>query len=286
MAHNGGLVRIREAMPSIKRAERNAARYILEHPEKVITMSVKQLADASGSSQAAIIRMCKGIGLEGFQELKVRIAGDLQMRDQSNTITYQEIRADDGAEVLMRNISENNIFSIKETLHILDEQAISKAIQALHRAERIEFYGAAASQLIAQDAQQKFIRINKPCTAYQDMHMQITSSVTLTSEDVAFAISYSGETRHILHAIQNAKKRGATTIALTRYGSNSLSDLVDIPLYTSSSEAEIRSSASSSRIAQLNVIDILFTGVAAINYDESVDYLNETREALRKEFRE
>lgn len=284
MAHNGGIVRLREAMPSIKPSEHKAANYILEHPEEVVQLSVKGLAERSGSSQAAIIRMCKTIGLDGFQELKVRIAGDLQMMESRKSM-YQEIRPDDDVGTLIHNISENNMFSIKETLHILNEADVEKAVKEIYHAKRIEFYGAAASQIIAQDAQQKFIRINRQCSAFSDTHLQLTSAVTLTNEDVAFAISYSGETRHILDAIQYAKDAGATTISLTRYGTNPLSSLADIPLYASSSESEIRSSATSSRIAQLNVIDILFTAVASMDYDESVDYFDRTRAAIQKAFR-
>jgi DNA-binding MurR/RpiR family transcriptional regulator len=235
MYHNGGLVRIREALESIKPAERNAAHYILEHPEEVVGLSVKELAERSGSSQAAIIRMCKNVGIEGFQELKVRIAGDLQAADGTEP-AYKEILPDDDIPTLMRTISENNMHSLRDTLQILAAKEVEKAVQALHRAERIDFYGVAASHIIAQDAQQKFIRINKTCTAFPDAHLQLTSAVTLTERDVAVGISYSGETRQVLSAMRYASEAGATTIGITKYGRNPLSKLVDIPLSNSSTE--------------------------------------------------
>ncbi|MBW5469495.1 hypothetical protein GPJ61_16675 [Brevibacillus formosus] len=48
---NGGLLRIRESL-----------HYILANPDEVIRLSIKELAERSESSQAAIIRMCKSIG--------------------------------------------------------------------------------------------------------------------------------------------------------------------------------------------------------------------------------
>lgn len=281
---NGGLVRIREALSLIKPAERNAAHYILKHPEEVVRLSVKELAERSDSSQAAIIRMCKNLGLEGFQELKIRIVGDIHSTSNGDE-DYKEILPNDDIPTLIENISSNNIYSIRETLKILDPIATGKAVQALFRANRIDFYGVAASQIIAQDAQQKFIRINKSCTAYPDSHLQLTSAVTLTPHDVAVGISYSGETSQVISAIRQAKEAGAITVGITKYGSSSLTDLVDIQLATSSTESNIRSAATSSRISQLNVIDILYTGVAALDYDQSVSLLSKTRKVLQQEFR-
>lgn len=285
MKLNDGLVRIREAFNTIKPAEENAAQYILDFPEEVVNLSIKELSERSGSSQAAIIRLCKNIGVSGFQELKVRIAGDLQTKETYD-YRYEEISPDDTTQQLVEKISQKNIYSINETIKLAEIKDLEDAIISLSNAKRIDFYGAAASQIIALDAQQKFLRINKHCTAYEDAHLQLTSSVTLSEDDVAIGISYSGETSHVISAIINAKQTGATTIGITRYGKNPLSELVDISLYISSSESDtIRSAATASRIAQLNMIDILFTGVASRNYNETVNYLNKTREALQKEFR-
>lgn len=285
MEHNDGLLRIREALNSIKPAEKNAANYILQHPEEVIRLSIKELSERSQSSQAAIIRLCKSIDVSGFQDLKVRIAGDIQTNELFN-YSYEEISSDEEVNSLIEKISQKNIYSVMETLKILNRSSVEKAIEKLDDAKRIDFYGAAASQIIAHDAQQKFLRINKYCTAYEDAHMQLTSSITLTEQDVAVGISYSGETSHVLSSIQNAKDKKATTIGITRYGKNTLGNLVDIHLCVSSTESDlIRSAATASRIAQLNIIDILFTGVASRNYDATIHYLNETREALQQAFR-
>lgn len=285
MRDNDGLIRIREALDTIKPAEKNAANYILENPEEAVRLTIKELSERSGSSQAAIIRLCKNIGVSGFQDLKLRIAGDLQTSELTN-YSNEEITSDEKVSSLIEKVSQKNIESVKQTLKILDNASIERAIEALNEANRIDFYGAAASQVIAQDAQQKFLRINKYCTAFEDAHLQLTSSVTLTKNDIAVGISYSGETNHVLSAIKNAKDNHAAVIAITRYGKNTLADLADIHLCVSAVESElIRSAATASRIAQLNIIDILFTGVASRNYDDTINYLNKTREALQNEFR-
>lgn len=279
----GGLLRIKESIAAINPSERHAAKFILDHPESMIQMTVSELAEASGSSQSAIIRLCKSLGLKGYQDLKLRVAGDLQ--HPSTGEEYQEISPTSDIATIINSVSNNNIYSINETLNILDPVKIEQAVYLLENAGRIDFYGTGASQLIAQDAQHKFMRINKPCTAYSDTHLQLTSAVTLTEHDTAVAFSYSGETVQVIECIKAAKERGAKTIGITRYGSNTLGGLVDIHIETLSTEADIRSAATSSRIVQLNIIDILYIAVAGHSYQESLENLNRSRNAITKSFR-
>jgi DNA-binding MurR/RpiR family transcriptional regulator len=85
---------------------------------------------------------------------------------------------------------------------------------------------------------------------------------------VAVLISNSGKTKEIVDVQGVAKAVGATTIWITKFGNNPLSDNTDISLQIASTEIAMRSGATSSRIAQLCLIDILFIGFAGRNYDE------------------
>jgi DNA-binding MurR/RpiR family transcriptional regulator len=276
---NGGLVRLREVIDQITPSEKKVADYILQHPGELIDLSVAQLAQLSGGSQAAIVRLCKSMGVKGYQELKFKVAGDLF---EADTGGYQEIQPKDSIANIIQTVSNNNIQSIRDTVKILDVIMVAKAVQAVHKGQRIFFYGLGASNLIAEDAQYKFLRINKTCFSFHDPHLQLTSSVTLTPKDVAVGISNSGETEHVIACLKSAKVLGATTISITKFGQSSLASYADFPLFISSTENEIRSGAMSSRITQCNVIDILYLGVAGMNYDKSRFYLEKSREAIKK----
>lgn len=276
---NGGLVRLREVLEQITPSEKKVAEYILSHPEKIITLSIAELSQQSRGSQAAIIRLCKSMGLKGYPDLKLKVAGDL-LGDEINN--YKEIRPNNSIEAIIQSVSNNNLQSIKDTLKILDVGMVKKAVEALNKAQRIYFYGLGASNLIAQDAQHKFLRINKTCLSFTDPHVQLTSSISLSTKDVAVGISYSGETETVIESAKLAKEGGAIIISITKFGSNTLSSHADIPLYISSTENQIRSGAMASRIAQLNVIDILFLGVANLNYEKSAFFLEKSRAAVKE----
>jgi len=277
---NGGLVRLREGFDSLSPAERKVAAFILENPKGFLELSVAELAERSGASQAAIVRMCKSIGLKGYPELKLRVSADLQEAGSAR-VEYSDIQPMDSLETIIRKVSMTNIQSIKDTMKILDVDEVEAAVQLLDKAARIFFFGVGASNLIAMDAQQKLLRINKVCFAFADPHVQLAASSMVTPQDVVVCISYSGETYEMIRAAELAKSNGCKTISITKYGENTLSRTADIALHTASTETEIRSGAMSSRISQLNVIDILYLGVASRNYEQSVVNLERSRQAVK-----
>ena len=133
-----------------------------------------------------------------------------------------------------------------------------------------------ASALVAQDAAYKFLRIGVNSLASLDFHMQLTSTSLLDSEDIVIIISYSGRTKEMVECLDIAKSRGCKTICITKYGKNPISNMSDIVLSLSAAEIEKRSGAMGSRIAQLNVIDILFTAVANQKYELVKPILEQT----------
>lgn len=276
---NGGLVRLREILDRITPSERKVAEFILKDPRRMVGMSIAQLAEQSGGSQAAVTRLCRSLELKGYRELMLKVAGDLQ---EGGGQSYFDIRPQDSISNIVQNVSNNNIQSIRDTMKLLDVAMVNKAIEALARAEHIYFYGVGASNLIAQDAQHKFVRINKTCFAFTDTDLQLTTAVMLTERDVAVGISYSGQTANVVACVKAAKEAGATIISMTKYGNTPVSEQAHIPLFISSTENEVRIGAMSSRITQLNLIDILYSGVASIDFEKSVKYLEKSRAVIKE----
>lgn len=272
----GTLLKIREMLNSFNQSERKIAEYILENAEEIMHLSIAELAERTGTSQAAIVRFCKTIKFKGYKDFKIEIASDVISSQKDSVDKYTDIRAGDKLESIIENVCHNNKQAIDDTLRVLDYDEVQRAVKAIHKAKRVDFYGVGVSGIVAMDAQQKFMRINKFCSAYSDPHLQVTAAANLTKGDVAVLISYSGETKDIIDTMKVAKECGATIIAVTKYGKSTLSEGSNINLFLSSPETTIRSSAMGSRIAQLNMIDIVFSGIASIEYDSIKKYLDKT----------
>lgn len=54
--------------------ERSLASYLLAHANEIAASSITELAERSFTSNAAIIRLCRKLGMSGFREFRVEYA--------------------------------------------------------------------------------------------------------------------------------------------------------------------------------------------------------------------
>lgn len=275
----GILLKIEEKFMLLKPSERKVASYIMKHPSEIIDYSVQKLAAAVDVSEASIVRFSKTIGCKGFQDLKLQIAYDLNEHQEKPS--YNDIVTDGGTSSLIHSVSQNNIQSIQDTLAILSEKEVEEAIHALNDARKIAAFGVGASGVIAEDFKQKLSRIGRWCEAGYGFDTQATISANLSDVDVVVGISNSGRTEDVIQSLTVAKEMGATIITITQFGESPTSQLADLALYARSLESSIRSGAFSSRIAMLNIIDILFLGIASLDEERTIQKLENTRKAVK-----
>ena len=279
--HKNVLIRLREMRDSLTPVGRRLADYILQNPESIPDMSIKDLAQRSGTSSAAVIRFCRSMGFDGYRSFIIGVSAAVGAMDEGGSpLQFQDIRPGDDIVTILRSISASNHQSIDDTLSVLDQGEVEKAVALLLKADRIAFCGLGASGLVCMDARQKFMRINKNCMVYSDGHSQLMGAVLLDSRSVAVLVSNSGETVEVLDTLEVLRSRGVPTIAITRYGRSTLADLADIVLYISTPELLIRSAAMGSRIAMLNIVDILYAGVVSQDYAQVEKYLVRTRNVI------
>ena len=275
----GGLKMLQNMLLQLPASERKIAQYILENPQSILNSTVNDIGAQAKTSGAAVIRLCKSLGLNGFQDLKVRIAGDLVKPAEQG---YRDIEPGESYFSIVQKTTSNSIQSIRDSAEIINYEELERAVQTLLSAQNVHFFGIGASNIIAKDAQQKFLRIQKNATAFTDTHLVATLIANAKKDDVVFAISHSGETAEVIKVISLAKERGVKTISLTKYGQSSVASSADIKLFTSySGEPAFRSAATSSRLAQLYMMDILFLSMATVQYDQTIQAIDQTRDAIR-----
>lgn len=273
---------LQEKMDSLYPKERTLADMILLLPQDVVAMTITELAERSGSSTATISRFCKTLHCRNFPEFKRKLAAELAQQTAAAPTQYQDIVAGNPLPEIVAAITANNMRSLTDTTQVLDLNQLRLAIRALHQAKRIDLYGSGTSGMVAQDLFHKLIRIGKAAAAFSDPHLQLTSASSLTPEDVAVGISYSGETPETIHALRSAAEQGAVTLSISRFGTSKLTTHASIRLFTSSSEAGMRRGDMASRMAQLHVVDILFTGLVSEYFNEYVPRLERSFQTVRR----
>lgn len=277
----GVLYKVRESLVYLKPSEKAVAQYILANANSVISMSVKKLAKESYSSPAAVMRFCYSLGYDGFKDFKIKLSGDLSIINLHD-FKQESLSPEDPIESIMSVITENNIQSLYDTLQLINVKQLTAAYKCLVHAKKIDFYGVGSSYLVAYDAIQKFTRINKVCSAHSDFHMQRVTAANSQMQDAAVAISYSGETPQVIDCAKIAGTQGTQVIAITKYANSTLSQMADIVLFVAAQEDKFRSAAMSSRIAQLNILDIVYTMCAFEDYENVRSHLNRTHQVIQQ----
>ena len=273
----GCLPRLRSLYEVLTKAEQKVADYILEEPSKVVHLSITELAEVSGSAEATVFRLCQKVGFKGYQHFKIALAQDLYSPVES---IYREFHPEDSIGLLTQKVFANISEGLQDTMKIIDNSAIEKAIALLNRAKRIDVYGSGGSAVIASDIEHRFMRFALPVRAYADPHMQIISAALLRPGDVVLAISHSGSNKELLESVAVARKSGADIIAITSHMKSPLSELADVSLYGVAREAEIGYEAMVARIIHLAIIDILYVGMMLRRQEQSVENIQKVREAI------
>lgn len=271
------LLRVKALYNSLSKSEKKVFDYILQNPEEVIYLSVTGLAEKSGVSDATVVRACRKIGMDGYQDLKVNLAQDIVTPLQS---IHEDVDESDSYSQILDKIIQSTMHTLQFTRDVIDIREIEKAAEALGRAHRVNIYGLGNSHAVAVDMQHKLMRLGINATAYTDSHMQCIASVYLGSNDVVVCVSHSGSSRDVVEAADLAKKNGATIISVTNFGRSPLSDLADIKLYTASRETKYRILALASRIAQIAITDILYTIIALNKKQIVVEGFHKIEEGL------
>lgn len=248
--------RIRSVMPELSKSEAVVADYVSNNPEKVINLSVSALADLCGVSEPTIIRACRNMGYSGYQALKVAL-----IQGQSATIAYagEEVTETDTMQDTITKVFGAAADAVALTRNNLNVRDMERAAEALLRAKRIYIFGVGGSAAVASDVQHKFSRLGFNVTAYADLNLQAIVAAYAGKDDVVFAISHSGSSKVVVDNTNIAKSNGATVISLSSTGKSPLTEIADISLFTDANETRYRIVALSSRIAELTIIDTLYS---------------------------
>lgn len=273
------LIRIRAALPSLRPSERRIAQVFVDNPTAGASLSVADLAELCKTSTTSVVRFYKRMGYSHYKDLLMDITRE-SMRQELAISSLPPVSGDigrtDSLEDIVAKVATNETLSIADTARTLDTKALGEAVSLLSQARRIDTFGMGASSFVGLDLQQKLSRIGRTVLNWADSHSAWTAAATLDSTCVAIAISHSGNTRDTLEFLTAAKESGAATIAITNFQDSPVASAADVVLRTAARETRFRSGALGSRIAQLMVVDCLFTAVAQASYDSSMEALRNT----------
>ena len=277
--------RIRSGYGDMRKSEQRAADYILDHLNHVRELSLDRLANEAEVSQPTVIRMLKALGFKGYREFRDQLlreyARDEEGEGKTTPLYGYPLHKGERLEDIPRNMTAMTERMLQETLKNFSVKTYKQIVEVLKHARIIDIYSVENSEVTAQDFVAKLLYLGFSCRHFGDHYYQRIAAGSLTSEDVAVGISYSGSSKDTVDVMKTAKKAGATTIVLTNFKDSPISRYADYLICTSQ-EQLFYGDAIFSRASQLLIVDMIYMGIIASDYDYYVRQLDSCEKVVRE----
>lgn len=269
-------------------AEAGIASYLVAHGRDLKRYSTRDLADATYTSAATVVRLCKKLGFSGFNEFKDRFLEEqrfLEQREDAVDANFPFTKEDNAMRMANR-IAQLHAQTIEDTMSLLHYRDLQKATRLLQRCGRVHIFSFGTTLNQAESFREKMLKIGRRVSISNNLNYQLYEARCLTPNDLAITISYSGETAKILTVAQACRERHVPILALTSYGDNSLTSYADCKLSLSSKERLFENTADFSTHVSVNLLlDILYSSVFLLDYDNNYQRKLTTTQSLEKDRR-
>lgn len=274
---------ITEQYHSLTRSGKKLADYIFDHASDTQYLSISTLAENSGVSEATITRFCRSLGLSGYNDFKLAIAKtDLITDIGEPSDSPQTITSEDSLNTMFHKIHSSNVLSLNETLELLDEAAISKAVDLLSAANRVYCFGHGGSMVMAMEAWARFSTASSHFIHIADSHMQAMATALATPEDVILFFSYSGSTKDMEDVMKIARERKIPVILITHFPKSRAAEFAEVILLCGYNESPLQSGSIAAKVGQMFLIDCLYYGFCKKNPELFFAARASTAEAIAK----
>jgi DNA-binding MurR/RpiR family transcriptional regulator len=240
-------------------SEKKIADFILANQDGLAYLSIGQLAAGAAVAEATVSRFCRRLGFRNFVEFKLTAANTaLRFKPANNPLSGQIERADT-VEDICRKLYSAEVDALAQTMEVLDAAEVVRAADLLENARRVLFMGQGGSMLLAQEAAHLFSTVGNHFIPVIDSHMQAIAAAMMEQGEVILFFSYSGSTRAMMETLKLAKERGGRVILVTRFPKSPGAELSDIVLQCGANENPLQSGSIAARIAQMYLVDVLFS---------------------------
>ena len=254
------LERISDEYYQLTASERKVADYVVTHQRDTQFMSISDLADACGVAEATVSRFCRRLKYKGYNSFKLAVA-NTAAQHPGDLLLSGEISPEDTVPDLCQKLYGSAVDALAQTLSLIRPENVSAAADILSRASRVLCMGQGGSMIMAAEAAHLFSTSMPGFSAVWDSHLQVISAATLTPRDAVLFFSYSGSTRDLLDLLEVVRKRRAKIVLVTHFPKSPAAAAADVILQCGANEGPLQMGSVPARIAQLFLIDVLFTEI-------------------------
>jgi len=251
---------------SLSSSEKKVADFVLEHYQEIIRMTLADVAQESGVSDATVLRFCRSIGYRRWLEFKIDLTQAIPNLPEQ---ILDQVSEGDSPGKIAKNVFNCSIQALTDTMAVINESDYSKALELINNANKILLVGVGTSGPMANEMHNRFLRLGLNCHVQTDSYIQVMESALLSKNDLAIVISQTGDSMDPLRTTALAKSNGCSVIVITGNTGSKLTEYADVVLLSVSHETRVETIAS--RIAQYAIIHALYVGLAMQDVPNTVN---------------
>lgn len=265
-------------------ARHTVAQFLLSEFKKLDSMSMQDVAEATYTSKATLVRVAKALGYTGWNDFIKAYLEEIKEKQKlyGDIDTNFPFKGLDSLHEVRESISHIYMESVYQTNSLCDDRQLEKAARIIDQSQRVGVVAVGANRSLSRIFAQKMIKIGKVVDLCEqaDMNYYITA---LTPKDCVIMISYSGVNlkRDPLSLIPLCKERNIPIIALTSQEQTILRQEADAALTIFSREHIFTKIASySTEISILFLLDLLYSAYFWLHFDQNLTYRLENAKKL------
>lgn len=200
------------AVASLNNLEMMVYNFVVKNRDKVMYMTIRELADAAGVSTTTVLRFCRKLNYEGYSEFRVRFKLYLEQNEPQQA-----------------NFGASEIISFFRSVNNDEFDALlEEAVDIILESERIIFVGAGTSGALAKYGARFFSNVGKFSNHIDDPYFPVTNDMAKNA--LAIVLSVSGETEEILRFASQFSLHRCKVLSVTSHENSSLAKLADFNL--------------------------------------------------------
>ena len=271
---------IQENMNTFSKGQKRIANYILESYDKAAFMTASRLGKRVNVSESTVVRFAAELGYDGYPSMQKSL--QKMIRNRLTSVQRIEVANDRiGDQNVLDMVLQPDIEKIRLTLEDIDRDSFDKATDAIVAARRIYIIGVRSSAAIATFLGFYFnllfdnvamITANTPSEVFESL-------LRVGEGDVVVGISFPRYSSRAVQAMNFARDRGATTIAIT---DSDASPLAVSSKYTLKARSDMASFVDS-LVAPLSLVNALLVEVSR-KKNEDLSKTFQTLEQIWEEY--
>lgn len=246
------LVRLNKNYKTLSKGQKQLAAYITENYDRAAFITASKMGRIVGVSESTVVRFAYALGYDGYPELQKSLQE--LIRNKLTSVQRIQLTGDLQPNDVLRSVLKSDVSNIRATIDSIDNASFNAAINALLEAKKVYIVGLMSAAPLAQFLAYYlgFVMDNVVMVSgamgniYEDLFR-------ISSEDVCIGISFPRYSNRTIDALDFARGKDATIIAITDSVSSPIAEKAEYALIARSDMAGFADSL----VAPLSLINAI-----------------------------